>query len=197
MRKQRRCYVMLNVSKHTEANICYIIFILISALTNLDSLTFSSPATMVWLVNMADTDRPKRNSTEATPPQQQAQEGERGCFKRLGRVIEWGLFWWSPFEQRACCFVWLLSLVCSLVVSGCHRCAAGRRGLQPQLGQPAAAPAGADPVHRADQKGGPGDAVRSASCWRRRRREWVLTEEYTVCSLNISSGFTLWQKKIY
>lgn len=33
---------------------------------------------MVWLVNMADTDRPKRNSTEATPPQQQAQEGERG-----------------------------------------------------------------------------------------------------------------------
>lgn len=88
MRKQRRCYVMLNVSKHTEANICYIIFFLISALTNLDSLTFSSPATMVWLVNMADTDRPKRNSTEATPPQQQAQEGERGCFKRLGRVIE-------------------------------------------------------------------------------------------------------------
>lgn len=88
MRKQRRCYVMLNVSKHTEANICYIIFFLISALTNLDSLTFSSPATMVWLVNMADTDRPKRNSTEATPPQQQAQEGERGVFKRLGRVIE-------------------------------------------------------------------------------------------------------------
>lgn len=43
MRKQRRCYVMLNVSKHTEANICYIIFILISALTNPDFLTFFFP----------------------------------------------------------------------------------------------------------------------------------------------------------
>ena len=80
------------------------IFILISALTNLDSLTFSSPATMVWLVNMADTDRPKRNSTEATPPQQQAQEGERGVFKRLGRVIEWGLFWWLPFRTARLLF---------------------------------------------------------------------------------------------
>lgn len=32
---------------------------------------------MVWLVNMADTDRPKRNSTEATSPQQEAQGGEQ------------------------------------------------------------------------------------------------------------------------
>lgn len=37
--------------------------------------TFS--ATMVWLVNMADTDRPKRNSTEAASPQQEAQGGEQ------------------------------------------------------------------------------------------------------------------------
>lgn len=37
---------------------------------------YCSPATMVWLVNMADTDRPKRNSTEAAPPQQEAQESE-------------------------------------------------------------------------------------------------------------------------
>lgn len=37
---------------------------------------------MVWLVNMADTDGPKRNSTEATAasPQQEAQEGEQ-CVK--------------------------------------------------------------------------------------------------------------------
>lgn len=31
---------------------------------------------MVWLVNMADTDRPNRNSTNAAPPQPEAQESE-------------------------------------------------------------------------------------------------------------------------
>lgn len=34
---------------------------------------------MVWLVNMADTDRPNRNSTDAAPPQQEAQEGRLVC----------------------------------------------------------------------------------------------------------------------
>uniref|UniRef100_A0A8C5DTW7 Presenilin n=1 Tax=Gouania willdenowi TaxID=441366 RepID=A0A8C5DTW7_GOUWI len=37
------------------------------------ALIYSS--TMVWLVNMADTDRPKRNSREAAPPQE-TQQGE-------------------------------------------------------------------------------------------------------------------------
>lgn len=31
---------------------------------------------MVWLVNMADTDRPDRNSTNAAPPQPEAPESE-------------------------------------------------------------------------------------------------------------------------
>lgn len=39
------------------------------------------PATMVWLVNMADTDRPSRTSTDASPPQPEPQESELvpGC----------------------------------------------------------------------------------------------------------------------
>lgn len=36
---------------------------------------FGFPATMVWLVNMADTDGPSRNSTDAAPPHPEAQAG--------------------------------------------------------------------------------------------------------------------------
>lgn len=48
---------------------------------------------MVWLVNMADTDRPKRNSTEAASPQQDTQEREWGVkvfmmtFRRLWSLL--------------------------------------------------------------------------------------------------------------
>lgn len=148
---------------------------MISAFTNLDSLSFfpsyNGVARQHGRHRQAKKELDRSNTTSTTSSRRWARR-----FKPLGRGIQW--FWWLPFEQCACCLVWLLSLVCSLVVSGCHQSVTGRRGLHPQLGQPAAAPAGADPVHRADQKGGPGDAVRSASCWRRRWREWVLTEEY-------------------
>lgn len=40
---------------------------------------YCSAATMVWLVNMADTDRPSRNSSDAAPPPQEAPEGELEC----------------------------------------------------------------------------------------------------------------------
>lgn len=65
---------------------------------------------MVWLVNMADTDGPKRNSTEAASPQQEAPEGEPDV-KVFGQT-DGGMFNlvldWLPFRQ--CCFVYWFHL---------------------------------------------------------------------------------------
>lgn len=147
---------------------------------------------MVWLVNMADTDGPKRNSTEGTAasPQPEAQEGEQ-CVK----VIEWGLTWRSPFKWCPCSLDWLFSLVCSRIVPDSLRSVAGRWRLHPQLGQPAAAPAGDAPVHRTVQAGDPGDAHHS-SRWRGRWGEWVLrAEHWTFWSFSQSwcvKKSTLW-----
>lgn len=81
--------------------------------TNLETLIIvltltSSPATMVWLVNMADTDRPKRNSADAASPQQEAPEGERGV-----RVTERGLIWlWVVTFQTVRLLLSLTGVTC-------------------------------------------------------------------------------------
>lgn len=128
---------------------------------------------MVWLVNMADTDRPTRNSTEAASPQQEAQEGEQGVgvSKWLNKVHSDGYL----FKQRTwSLLVWLLSLLCSRVIADSLQSVTGRWRVHPILDRPAAAPAGDTPVNRTEQARDPGDALRSSSCWRRRWGEWVM-----------------------
>lgn len=60
---------------------------------------------MVWLVNMADTDRPKRNSTEAASPQPETQEGEWGVWQS-GMADPGG--WVVTFSKTLVQKVWLL-----------------------------------------------------------------------------------------
>lgn len=69
--------------------------------------------------------------------------------------------------------VFSLSLLRSRAVADSLQSVTRRWRVHPILGQPAAAPAGDTPVHRTEQAGDPGDALRSSSCWRRRWGEWV------------------------